>query len=587
MASFYSNASMIQRSKGQNVIATAAYEAREKIKDHQENSLKNYDYAERYKGKNYKNDLFFKDVFLPESAPDEFKNREALWNAVKAKEDESKHFKTAQEARRIILQLPHEYNEQQSIETLQEIGKFLNSYGMIADIVGHRPDKKSKTIIEGKEVEINNVHAHILTTTRDINKNGFQNKNRLWNDREFYHDTIEKGIADIINKRLAPENQISHTPYDKSRQSYKNSKHNGVVLTAINERLNNQLEEIKTKYIVTSNERDKFIDNERIENLKEAVRSKERIIRKGDVKMKIRNSTIKTMIEKMKEANKGEKEFSKAFQGKQLEESEGKIEGLNHYITLSNGLFNKFNNDGSIDIKEFWKYDELLISKVNNKNDEISEKSASYKSGYLYGIEQGKNFIDALHATEYEHIRKMENEKIKEKQQPPKPEKKIRKQTIHNENSNIDFCTEKLKGVNMDLLDRKPHEIATDYLKSLNTERALWEKTITENRPQDQIEYGKGSLEILKPLCKQLNEFFTSGEVFKDYQEEFKKYRDNFYKEKKNLATSAEHAFNDGKLDMVKSLENGFNQAVDSMARYELVKLQNKHQRGNNKNNSW
>ena len=71
--SLHTRVDIVSRSKGASVIAKAAYNARDKLKD--EYYGKTHDYSK-------KEDLVFSKIFLPEHIPKEFSNREYLWNSV-------------------------------------------------------------------------------------------------------------------------------------------------------------------------------------------------------------------------------------------------------------------------------------------------------------------------------------------------------------------------------------------------------------------------------------------------------------------------------------------------------------------------
>ncbi|WP_314720849.1 MobA/MobL family protein, partial [Parvimonas micra] len=71
--SLHTHVDIVSRSKGESVIAKAAYNARDKLKD--DYYGKTHDYSK-------KDDLVFSKIFLPEHIPKEFSNREYLWNEV-------------------------------------------------------------------------------------------------------------------------------------------------------------------------------------------------------------------------------------------------------------------------------------------------------------------------------------------------------------------------------------------------------------------------------------------------------------------------------------------------------------------------
>ena len=154
MAIYHLHVSNIQRSKGDNAVKAICYRSCEKI--YCEKSQETYDYTK-------KQDLLHKEIFLPLEAPKEFQDRAVLWNEVEKIEKR----KDAQLAREIQIALPIEFSLKQNRELLKEyVTKNFVDKGMVADCAIHLP-KDSQ-----------NVHAHVLLSLRDVNKEGFQKKNR-------------------------------------------------------------------------------------------------------------------------------------------------------------------------------------------------------------------------------------------------------------------------------------------------------------------------------------------------------------------------------------------------------------------------
>lgn len=138
---------IISRRTGKSAIQMAAYCSRDKL--YSDYTGKSYDYTNRH-------DLVYHEVMLPDSAPDTFHNSEILWNSVEKIEKS----KNARLARTIIIALPKELNHESHIKMVHQYAKeFFVQHGMCADISIH--DKG-----EG------NPHAHMLLTTRSINRDG-------------------------------------------------------------------------------------------------------------------------------------------------------------------------------------------------------------------------------------------------------------------------------------------------------------------------------------------------------------------------------------------------------------------------------
>ena len=79
--------------KGNSVVGAAAYQSGDKIYSEYEHEWKSGDHLER---------IIHKEILLPTNAPERYRDRATLWNAVDASETKT----TAQTARRIIMALP-------------------------------------------------------------------------------------------------------------------------------------------------------------------------------------------------------------------------------------------------------------------------------------------------------------------------------------------------------------------------------------------------------------------------------------------------------------------------------------------------
>lgn len=145
MAIYHCSIKNISRSKGKSAVAAAAYRAAEKIKDDETGLTHNY---------TKKSEVIYSEIILPENAPTEYKDRSKLWNEVQKTETQS----NARLAREWEIALPNELDLEQSKELVQEFAKSLAAEGMCIDVAIHWKN--------------GNHHAHILGTTRPIDKNG-------------------------------------------------------------------------------------------------------------------------------------------------------------------------------------------------------------------------------------------------------------------------------------------------------------------------------------------------------------------------------------------------------------------------------
>ena len=172
MALFHFSVTQVRRSAGQSVIASAAYRAGEKL------------YSEYYGETNdytRKGGVIHTEIFLPPHAPDIYRDRATLWNAVEKSE---KHPK-AQLAYSFDIALQTELTMEENIALAREfVQTNFVAKGMIADLAVHAPDK---------EGGLSNPHFHVLTTMRPLNPNGsFAAKQR----REYALDEHGNRIRD-------------------------------------------------------------------------------------------------------------------------------------------------------------------------------------------------------------------------------------------------------------------------------------------------------------------------------------------------------------------------------------------------------
>ena len=205
-AIYHLNVQIIGRSSGRSATGAAAYRAGEKLKAveaaayrsggelRDEGTEITHDYT-RKKG------VVHKEILLPEGAPEEYADRETLWNAVEKRERR----KDARLAREIEVALQTEFSLQENIELLREYVKenFVDK-GMIADFAIH--DKKD-----------GNPHSHIMLTTRHVTPDGFGGKNRDW-DEATELVSWRKNWADINNRVFEEkglDERIDHRSYKK------------------------------------------------------------------------------------------------------------------------------------------------------------------------------------------------------------------------------------------------------------------------------------------------------------------------------------------------------------------------------------
>ena len=147
MAIYHLEAKVVSRGAGRSAVAASAYLSCSRLYNDYDGIQ--HDYTK-------KQGLVWQEVFLPEYAPQEWKDREQLWNAVEKVETA----KDSRLAREFVVALPIELNREEQVELLQEfIQEQFVSDGMCADAAIHDTDG-------------HNPHAHILLTVRPLDERG-------------------------------------------------------------------------------------------------------------------------------------------------------------------------------------------------------------------------------------------------------------------------------------------------------------------------------------------------------------------------------------------------------------------------------
>lgn len=147
MAIYHLEAKVVGRGAGRSAVAASAYLSCSRLYNDYDGIQ--HDYTK-------KQGLVWQEVFLPEYAPQEWQDREKVWNAV----EEVETAKDSRLAREFVVALPIELSREQQIELLQDfIREQFVSDGMCADAAIHDTDG-------------HNPHAHILLTVRPLDERG-------------------------------------------------------------------------------------------------------------------------------------------------------------------------------------------------------------------------------------------------------------------------------------------------------------------------------------------------------------------------------------------------------------------------------
>jgi Ti-type conjugative transfer relaxase TraA len=181
MAIYHFSAKVISRANGSSALAAAAYRSASRLHDQR---------LDRHHDFSNKAGVVHSDVMLPDGAPEEWRDRESLWNAVEAAEVR----KDAQLAREVEFALPRDLDQAEGIRLAREfVEREFVKRGMIADLNVHwdiAGDGEAKP------------HAHVMLTTREVDEGGLGAKVRDWNRTDLLRHWRESW-AEHVNTRLA------------------------------------------------------------------------------------------------------------------------------------------------------------------------------------------------------------------------------------------------------------------------------------------------------------------------------------------------------------------------------------------------
>ena len=156
MANPHFEIKITKRSKRQSAVAGAAYQSGENLFS---------EYDQKHKDYRKKEGVVYTEIMLPSHAPPEYADREQLWNAVEAVENQW----NSQLARRFVLALPREVPEELYPQMVQDYcNQFFVSKGMIVDFAIHDPKPPG-----------HNPHCHVMLTMRAMDEHGFQRAERF------------------------------------------------------------------------------------------------------------------------------------------------------------------------------------------------------------------------------------------------------------------------------------------------------------------------------------------------------------------------------------------------------------------------
>ena len=204
MASYHLSVKTIKRSAGRTATAAGAYRAGERIECQREGRI--HDYT-RKQG--------IEETFIvaPETAPPWAQDRSKLWNEAEASETR----RNSVTAREWELSLPSEISaEDRSQITRQFAEELVSRYGVAVDVAIHAPHR------EGDQ---RNHHAHVLTSTRRLEAEGFTAKTRVLDSAKTGGVEIEqmRGVwAELQNRaleRVGEVERVDHRSLEAQREA--------------------------------------------------------------------------------------------------------------------------------------------------------------------------------------------------------------------------------------------------------------------------------------------------------------------------------------------------------------------------------
>lgn len=214
MASYHLSVKTIKRSAGRSATAAAAYRVGERIECQREGRI--HDYT-RKQG--------IEETFLlaPEGAPAWATDRSALWNAVEASETR----RNSVTAREWELALPSEISAAARSQITRDFARELvTRYGVAVDVAIHAPHR------EGDQ---RNHHAHVLTSTRKLEAQGFTAKTRVLDSAKTGGVEIEqmRGVwAELQNRALERAGKVERVDHRSLEAQREAAVERGDALTA-------------------------------------------------------------------------------------------------------------------------------------------------------------------------------------------------------------------------------------------------------------------------------------------------------------------------------------------------------------------
>ena len=198
MAIYHLSVKTVSRAKGRSATAAAAYRAGVEIVDERTGEV--HDYSR-------KTGVVHSEIILPNGADPKFEDRTILWNET----EKSEKRKNSTVAREYEVHLPHELSADEREALAREYGEWLaERFGVGVDVAIHEPNR------EGDQ---RNHHAHILTTTRQIEGDELTSKTRELDEKKSgaVEEVREKwaDLANVYLERIQHKERLDHRSYER------------------------------------------------------------------------------------------------------------------------------------------------------------------------------------------------------------------------------------------------------------------------------------------------------------------------------------------------------------------------------------
>lgn len=193
----------LSRGNGQSHTRLASYIAGKTLHDY-------YNHKTYY---NYRNDVLYCKIILPDHSPTSFYDLQSLCSEIDKADKERKNARTA---RVIVGSLPNKLPLKELIRIVEEfVDVNFTKHGLGAIVAIHEGRNK-------KHPSKNNPHAHIIVTTRSIEPKGFCYKKNRELNKKMYLTIWREQWAEVQNQAYKRNNiKAEVSPYSLKAQGCK------------------------------------------------------------------------------------------------------------------------------------------------------------------------------------------------------------------------------------------------------------------------------------------------------------------------------------------------------------------------------